>query len=233
MKRLVLAVACLAANLVLAQEIGTEINPVTPSSGVQPQPEQVQPQGAPQRSGSSYQPRGRQGGAAEKPSWSGTKASAAEGDFGLRAGFGASGAALLPTGSGASASIAAPAVGIAYFASDSFKLLLDLGAGFVVASSNALFAASAVVGFDYMFRSPAEALRPFFHAAGFFGLAGSPSSIGFNFGAQLGFGAEYFLSPAFSLNGRLLLSVPVALPNGNFVLGVFTLSPGVGATWYL
>ena len=96
--------------------------------------------------------------------------------------------------------------------------------------SEAIIALSATLGFDYLFRTPADALRPFFHLGGFFSMAGSTNLL-VGFGAQLGFGAEYFFNPAFSVNGRLLLSVPMAIP-GNFVLGIFTVTPGVGATWY-
>lgn len=235
MKQLLVALVVTAAPLALAQEIGTEITPVTPSSGVQnPPPEEPapQPDQPQQRSGYQYRPQGKSG-STEAPAWAGTKVSASGGDFGLRASFGTSGSTALPTGSAGSNTVAAPSVGIAYFASDSFKLLVDLGVGFALAGSSVFFAANVLLGFDYMFRTPGDALRPFFHAAGSFGLAGGTSSVGINFGAQLGFGAEYFFSPSFSLNGRLLLVVPMGLPSGNFLLGAFTVSPGVGATWYL
>ncbi|MFZ5440767.1 MAG: hypothetical protein ACOZQL_12220 [Myxococcota bacterium] len=229
--RIALVVAVLVAGAAFAQEIGTEITPVTPSSGVNPQPTSSTPATSSQpeqkSSGYTYKPKGAKEEA--KPTWEGTRLSASSGDFGVRAGFGASGSISLPTTARGS-SVAAPSVGISYLATDGFKLLVDLGAGFAMVGSNVLLALNATVGFDYLFRTPADALRPFFHFAGFFNMAGS-SSFDIGFGAQLGFGAEYFFNPAFSVNGRLLLAVPMAV-SGEFTLGIFTVTPGVGATWY-
>lgn len=239
MKQLAFALTVLVAASASAQEIGTEITPTTPSSGVQNQPQnqnqaQTPPpaEQPPQKQGYVYKPKGAKDDAsAATPAFTGNKVSASSGDFGIRAGFGASGSVGLPTGTGGSASVAAPTVGIAYFGGDSFKLLVDLGFGLGLVGSNALFALSATLGFDYMFRTPGDALRPFFTAGASFSMAGSSNMV-IGFGAQLGFGAEYFFNPAFSVNGRLLLAVPMAIP-GDFVLGIFTVTPGVGATWYL
>lgn len=237
MKQLVLALTLVMAGSAFAQEIGTEITPTTPSSGVQPQnnPPPPPPPAEQPKSGYVYKPKGAKdesssSGASAAPGFSGTKVSASSGDFGIRGGFGASGSATLP-GTGAGATVAAPTVGIGYFAGDGFKLLVDLGFGLALVGSNSLLALSASLGFDYLFRTPADALRPFFHFAGSFFMAGS-SNFAIGFGAQLGFGAEYFFSPSFSVNGRLLLSVPMSV-NGQFVLGIFTVAPGVGATFYL
>lgn len=234
MKQLVLAFVVVAGSA-FAQEIGTEITPTTPTSGVQPQnnPPPPPPPAEQPKSGYVYKPKGAKevSTAPGAAGFAGTKVSASSGDFGIRAGFGASGSAALPAGSTSGATVAAPSVGIAYFATDGFKLLVDLGFGMALVGSNALLALSATVGLDYLFRTPAEALRPFFHFAGSFYMAGS-SNFAIGFGAQLGFGAEYFFSPSFSVNGRLLLSVPMSV-NGQFVLGIFTVAPGVGATFYL
>lgn len=235
MKQLVLALVVLASSA-FAQEIGTEITPTTPSSGVQPQnnPPPPPPPADQPKSGYVYKPKGAKednSGGSGAAAFTGTKVSAASGDFGIRAGFGASGSAALPATTSGGATVAAPTVGIGYFAGDAFKLLVDLGFGMALVGSNALLALSASLGFDYLFRSPAEALRPFFHFAGSFFMAGS-SSFAIGFGAQLGFGAEYFFSPSFSVNGRLLLAVPMSV-NGQFALGIFTVAPGVGATFYL
>lgn len=237
MKQLGLALAVLVAGSALAQEIGTEITPTTPTSGVQPQPQTQPPPPPPAeqpKQGYVYKPRGakEERTAAPAPAWTGTKVSASGGDFGLRAGFGASGSVGIPTSTSGGASVAAPSVGIAYFAGDAFKLLVDLGFGLGLVGSNALFAVSATLGFDYLFRTPGDVLRPFFHFAGSFSLSSSGSNAAIGFGAQTGFGAEYFFNPAFSVNGRLMLAVPMSA-NGNFVLGIFTVTPGVGATWYL
>jgi hypothetical protein len=237
MKQLSLVLSFLVAGHAFAQEIGTEITPTTPNSGVQQQ--QQQPQNPPPsntnsnpppaNSGYTYKPKGSENSSSPAAkTFEGPKVSAASGDFGIRAGFGSSGSIAIPSGSGAT--VAAPTVGIAYFAADSFKLLIDLGFGMAITGGSPLLALSASVGFDYLFRTPGDALRPFFHFSGSFNMAGS-SSFNFGFGAALGFGAEYFFNPSFSVNGRLLLSVPMAI-NGDFQLGLFLVTPGVGATWY-
>lgn len=233
MKHLALVVSVLVAGSALAQEIGTEITPTTPNSGVQQQPQNPPPSNTsntnnnasnPPPSNTGYKPRGQE----TSTGFVGTKVSAGGGDFGIRAGFGSSGSIAIPSGSGAA--VAAPTVGIAYFASDNFKLLIDLGFGMALVGSSALLALGANVGFDFMFRTPGEALRPFFHFAGLFNMVGS-NDFAISFGAQLGFGAEYFFSPSFSVNGRLMLAVPMSVANG-FLLGIFTVTPGVGATFY-
>lgn len=227
-------VAALVSSTVFAQEIGTEITPTTPNSGVQQQPQNPPPADQP-KSGYVYKPQGSQQNAASNAAGNaeagptGPKASASSGDFGLRAGFGASGVPSIGTGAGTT--VAAPSLGIAYFAGDAFKLLVDLGFGMILSSSTP-FALSATLGFDYMFRTPADAMRPFFHAAASFLMSGTGSNIGVGVGAQLGFGAEYFFAPAWSVNARLLLAVPMSFANGALV-GIFTVTPGVGATWYL
>ena len=219
MKQLALALFLLGSGSAFAQEIGTEITPSTPP----PTPP------AEQKGGYVYKPKGSENASADsgQPGFTGTKVSASSGDFGIRAGFG--GGATVPSLTAtAAAPLAAPSVGIAYFAGDAFKLLLDLGFGLVL-SSNPSFAMSATVGFDYLFRTPAEAMRPFIHAAASFLLGGNGSTIGL--GAQLGFGAEYFFTREFAVNARLLLAVPMALSN-SFLVGLFTFQPGVGGTWY-
>jgi hypothetical protein len=236
-KKLALVLITLAAGGAFAQEIGTEITPVTPSSNPQtPPPSETQEPQPEKKQGYTYQPQGgakkAEPGAGEASGWAGPKASASSGDFGLRAGFGASAQLNVPATSAAASSFTTPTVGVAYFASDTFKLLFDLGFGLGIAGSNPLLAIGAMVGFDLMFRTPADSLRPFFHAAAMFTMGGSLNNPVLGTGAQAGFGAEFFFAPQFSVNGRLLLVVPVTL-SPNFLFGLFTVSPGIGATWYL
>lgn len=261
-----LLVSCCFASLALAQEIGTEITPSTPSSGVKPAPATPapnenpyaqpapqpapQPQAQPQQTGGYvYRPQGQKAspaaanttagsnasGARAEPTFQGPKVSASAGDFGIRAGFGASGAVGLPSGSSTTtATVSAPSVGISYFATDGFKLIFDAGFGLalVASSGTALWALSANLGFDYLFRSPGDALRPLFHFAAQFSMAGSSGEPVVGFGAEVGGGAEYFFNPAFSVYGRIGVTVPMAVPGGNFILGLFTFTPGVGASFY-
>lgn len=246
MKHLAFALAVLLAASASAQEIGTEITPVGPSSKPLPQqqPQAQEPQNPPpsdsqqqpeKQQTSTYQPRGapkKVEGTGDAGGCAGPKASASSGDFGLRAGFGASAQVNVPATSAGAAGFSTPTVGIAYFASDSFKLLFDLGFGLGIAGSNPLLAIGAMAGFDLMFRTPADSLRPFFHLAAMFSMGGSLNNPSIGTGGQLGFGAEYFFAPQFSVNGRLLIAVPVTL-SPSFLLGFFTVTPGIGATWYL
>ncbi len=235
MKQLSLVVSFLVAGHAFAQEIGTEITPSTPNSGVQQQQQQNPPPSntnsnpPPANSGYTYKPKGSENSSSPAAkTFEGPKVSAASGDFGIRASFG-TGASLPTLSSSSSAAVSAPSVGIAYFAGDAFKLLIDLGVG-VALNSNASFSMSAGLGFDYLFRTPADAMRPFFHLSASFLASGNFNNVGI--AAALGFGAEYFFSPSFAVNARLLLAVPMNLTN-SFLLGIFTLQPGVGATWYL
>lgn len=229
MKRVVFVVAALVGSFAFAQEIGTEITPVGPTSSANQQNTNTT---ASDPNANTPPPQKKQARLGETPKFDGTKVSASAGDFGVRAGFGASGSTGIPTGAGAAATgVAAPTVGISYFATDSFKLLFDLGFGMGIVGSGVFFALGANLGFDLMFRNPGDALRPFFHFAANFNLAGS-NAVNVGFGAQTGFGAEYFFSPSFSINGRLMLAVPMVIFGSGLAIGIFTVTPGVGATWY-
>lgn len=241
MKKFLAVAVVLVGAAAFAQEIGTEINPVTPGSGVSSQPNTPspadnpyaqpgqQPQQQPQqKQGYQYKPSGQKSAA---PTFEGPKVSAAAGDFGIRAGFLASGTTSV-SGSGLTLSIGAPAVGISYWATDDAALTLDLGFGMAIPDrGDPPVALSATLGLDYHFRNPGVALRPIFAAAVSFNmlLVGGNATIGMS--AQLGGGAAYFFSPSFSLTGKLLLSVPMSF-SPSFSIAFFTLTPGIGAAWY-
>lgn len=224
MKRVAFALVALVATASLAQEIGTELTPATPTSAAQnppppppPQQQAAQPQQAPSRA---------QAGNKDAAGLTGDKVTAASGDFGIRANL--MGTSAIAVGVGG---VAAPTLGFAYFTSDSFKLLIDVGVGVGLTDSNVALAFSAGVGFDYLFRTPADALRPFIHVLASFGFGGQLNNPALSLVVQGGFGAEYFFSKNFSANGKLLLGVPVGLAP-NFSLQILTVTPGVGATWY-
>ena len=203
MKRLLVLVA-VCSSVAFAQEIGTEIAPAPNQAGPAP----VMP-------------------SAQVPLAEAGPLSAGAGAFGIRGSF--SGTTFsIPT---ASAGGGGTSVGVAYFASNGFKLLFDLGFGLASLGNELTYALNALVGFDLLFRSTADALRPFIHASAFFSLNGANQVVP-GFGVQLGGGAEYFFSKHFSMNGRLLLAVPMALANGVFAIAITTVSPAVGATWY-
>lgn len=241
MKKLFAVAVALVSAVAFAQEIGTEITPVTPSSGAttpapadnpyaQPnQGTQAQPTQQPQqKQGYQYRPSGQK---ANTPSFEGPKVSAASGDFGIRAGFGASGSTSV-SGTGTNLSVGAPSVGISFWATDEAALNFDLGFGIAIPErGDPPVALMAKVGLDYHFRNPGVALRPLFAVAASFNmlLVGSNASIGVS--AELGGGAAYFFSPSFSLTGKLMLSVPMVF-SPNFSIAFFTLTPGVAASWY-
>lgn len=241
MKKLFAVAVVLVSAVAFAQEIGTEITPVTPSSGAttpapadnpyaQPnQGTQTQPQQQPQqKQGYQYRPSGQK---ANTPTFEGPKVSAASGDFGIRAGFGASGSTSV-SGTGTALSIGAPSVGISYWATDEAALNFDLGFGVAIPErGDPPVALMAKIGLDYHFRNPGVALRPLFAVAASFNmlLVGGNANIGVS--AELGGGAAYFFSPSFSLTGKLMLSVPMVF-SPNFSIAFFTLTPGVAASWY-
>ncbi|MEW5737620.1 MAG: hypothetical protein AB1938_01775 [Myxococcota bacterium] len=235
MRKLFAVAVVLASAVAFAQEIGTEINPVTPGSGATPTPAD-NPYATPpppppppqqQKQGYQYRPSGQ-----KAPGFEGPKASAAGGDFGIRANFTASGSTVV-TGTGLALSIGAPSVGVSFWATDEAALNFDLGFGIAISDRGSPpVALSATVGLDYHFRTPGVALRPIFSAAASFNmvLAGSGDpNIGIS--VQLGGGAAYFFSPSFSLTGKLLVSVPIQFSPA-FQIAFFSLTPGVGASWY-
>jgi hypothetical protein len=236
-------VGVLAALSVSAQEIGTEIQPAaTPSSGVRPAspndnpyapqttPPTTSPVSAspPANASTGAQHRGGAAPAAAIPD--GAKLSAGAGAFGIRAGFGG-GEVSIPTGAGTT--LTAPTVGLSIFASDDFTLLIDAGFGLAVTANGSTPVAFGLgLGFDYHFRTVLQALRPLFTLGASFNmlLVNGNSTAGVS--VNVGGGAEYFLSPSFSLIGKITAAVPMSFPNGNFTLGLFTFTPGVGAAWY-
>lgn len=226
MKRLSVAVGMMVVLLgaaVQAQEIGTEITPVTPDNKPQPQPND-NPYANQQQPKEGDKP-------VEKPKAAPVQSggSADKGAFGIRATFGGQG---IPTAPRGSAGVAVPAgtVGLSYWATEQFTLLFDLGFGMGITGSFAL-GFGATVGMDYHFRSAGDSLRPLINVQ--IGL-GSPISTqignGMSLFGQVGGGAEYFFSPSFSLSGRIGLGFSLPFDSGAFSLSTFT--PAVGAAWY-
>ncbi len=223
MKKLLAVIVLVLGAVASAQEIGTEIAPSTPGS--------VAPQGQPQqKSGYVYRPSGQR---ANGPSFEGPKLSAGSGDVGIRAGFTASGPTTVSgTGSGTGVFVPTPLVGLSFWAADGAALNVDLGFGMVIPErGDPPLAFTVKLGLDYHFRNPGAALRPLFAVAAAFNmtLVGGNALIGAS--AEVGGGAAYFFSPSFSLTGKLLVSVPMVL-SPSFSLAIFTLTPGLSASWY-
>lgn len=226
MKRLCLAVVLSFGSSVVAQEIGTEITPVTPGDS-----KPNQPNDNPYANQGGQTPEKKGGEAPSAASLSG-RASAGAGAFGIRATF--AGQALALTGAGGTAG-AAPvdtgSVGLSYWATDGFTLLFDLGFGLGLSGASVLVGFGATVGMDYHFRTPADALRPLLNVQVGIGSAIS-GDIGnaIELSARVAGGAEYFFSPSFSISGRVGLGLRLGLATSRMTLATFT--PSVGAAWY-
>jgi hypothetical protein len=217
------------SSMAVAQEIGTEITPVTPGSS-----NTTQPVNQPNDNPYATQPKegdkpAEQKGAPKKEGTEG-QASAGKGAFGLRATFGGQGIGLAGRGV-AAAPVPTGTVGFSYWGSDAFTLLFDLGFGMGISGGGVLLGFGATVGMDYHFRTPADGLRPLIHVQVGIGSA-IASDIGnaLELSAQVGGGAEYFFSPSFSISGRLGLGLRLPFASGSMTLTTFT--PAAGAAWY-
>ncbi len=222
MKNLCAAMVLVSSVMAMGQEIGTEITPVTPTSGAS------RPVNQP--NDNPYAPAATTTPDAQKPvNALVSLASAGKGAFGIRASFAAGGLPTLSTAANTTTSVGT--IGLSYFATDGLTLLFDLGAGLGIVRGNALFGFSAAIGIDYHFRTPADALRPIFNLQVGLGSAiAQDLGVGLGLFAQVGGGAEYFFNPSFSVIGRLGLGFSVAFNSGAVLLSSVT--PGVGAAWY-
>lgn len=231
MKRLCVAVVVALSSIAVAQEIGTEITPVTPGSN----PNTTTPANQPNDNPYANNPPpgdkpGDQKAAPKAAASTDGLLSAGKGAFGVRATFGGQAVGIAGRG------VAAPpvdtgTVGLAYWGSDNFTLLFDLGFGMGISGGGVLIGFGAMVGMDYHFRTPADALRPLINVQVGLGSAIS-SDIGnaMQLSAQVGGGAEYFFSPSFSVSGRVGLGLRLPFSTGSMTLTTFT--PAVGAAWY-
>ena len=206
MKHLIL-VAALVSTASFAQEIGSEIEPTTP-----PPTPAAQPVAAP--APVSTEP---------------VELSAGKGAFGIRGGF-SGGSSFVPPVTGTATSVGFSNLGISLFLSNNLKLLVDAGFGFVMSGSNAAVGFGAAAGIEILLRDITDALRPLIHISARFGGQGSFNTIGL--GARVGFGAEYFLSKNFSINGLLAIDLPFFIGN-SIAFSAVTAAPGLGATFYL
>lgn len=233
MKRLCVAVLVTMSSMALAQEIGTEITPVTPGSGNTTKPAN-QPNDNPYANNpppnNTADKQGEVKPAAKPVSADGVL-SAQKGAFGMRGTFGGQVLGASRVGMGATP-LEVGTIGLAYWATDSFSLLFDLGFGLGLSGAGANIGFAALIGMDYHFGSTADALRPLFNLQ-----VGVGSTISSDIGsalsltAQVGGGAAYFFSPRFSLTGRLGLGFRLPFGSGQAVV-LTTLTPAVGAAWY-
>ncbi|MDX2014520.1 MAG: hypothetical protein SFW67_30260 [Myxococcaceae bacterium] len=241
MKRLSVALMLVVASSVFAQEIGTEITPVTPdSSANKPKQEPPPPDTSTNQNTTDSNPWGSKGSSSSKKKDEAKKAATSEapregmvsagaGAFGIRASYGPGGQ-LVGAASGTAQPTPVGTVGLSYWATDGFTLLIDVGFGMALSPSFALGFAG-IVGMDYHFGSVGEALRPLINvqAGVVTGVGGDPvSSMALT--VQAGAGAEYFFSPQFSVSGRIGLGFRLGFTNGSALLGLVT--PSIGAAWY-
>lgn len=245
MKRLSVALMLVVASSVFAQEIGTEITPVTPdssankpkqeppppdtSSNQNTSPSDSNPWGSKSSSSSSSSKKkdeAKKAAAPEAPREG--LVSAGAGSFGIRATFGTGD--LVPSAPTGNTAPAIGSVGVSYWATDGFTLLFDAGFGMAVSPTFAL-GFSAIVGMDYHFGSVGDALRPLVNvqAGVVTGLAGDPVSA-MALTAQVAGGAEYFFSPQFSVTGRLGFGFRLGFATSSVSFALLT--PSIGAAWY-
>ncbi len=230
MKRLCVAVLVTMSSMALAQEIGTEITPVTPGSGTTKPANQ--PNDNPYANNPPNNTGDKQGEVkpAAKPVSADGILSAQKGAFGVRATFGGQGIGLAGRGT-AAAPVDTGSLGFSYWGSDAFTLLFDVGVGLGISGGGVLFGFGATIGMDYHFRSPTDALRPLINVQVGIG-SGIAADLGnsLQLSAQVAGGAEYFFSPSFSVSGRIGLGLRLPFSSGSMTLTTFT--PAAGAAWY-
>lgn len=147
----------------------------------------------------------------------------AAGGFGLRVGF--TGA---PTPAGGEVA-SSPFVGVKLPLGDALALLVDAGFGIGTGGGPTAFGFTIGAGLD-VYLGSRRSLRPLITGGATFGKPISTNQRDHGLSIAAGGGAEYWFSRHFSVNGRALLAVPVSLAAGEVLL--FTLVPGVGATFY-
>ena len=227
MKRLCVVVLVTLSSMAVAQEIGTEITPVTPDN--KPKPVN-QPNDNPYATQPPANPENPKAGAPVAPTDAGGERSAGKGAFGIRATFGGQSVPVVGRGT-AAAPAETGTIGLAYWASDNLTMLFDLGFGLGISGGGVLLGFGAGIGMDYHFRTSADALRPLINVQ-----VGVGSAISADIGnalqltAQFGGGAAYFFNPHFSVSGRIGLGLRLPFSTGSTTLTTFT--PAVGAAWY-
>lgn len=227
MKRLCVAVLVTLSSMAVAQEIGTEITPVTPDN--KPKPVN-QPNDNPYATQPPANPENPKAGAPAAAVDAGGERSAGKGAFGIRATFGGQGIPVVGRGT-AAAPAETGTIGLAYWGSDNLTVLFDLGFGLGISGGGALIGFAAGIGMDYHFRTTADALRPLINVQVAIGSAIS-ADLGnaLQLSAQFGGGAAYFFNPHFSVSARIGLGLRLPFATGSMTLTTFT--PAVGAAWY-
>ncbi|MGV3621586.1 MAG: hypothetical protein ACO1OB_12250 [Archangium sp.] len=209
MKQLIL-VAALFSTVSFAQEIGSEIEPTTPPPTPVSQPNV---------------PAATRGAVLnDEP----VQLSAGKGQFGIRGGF-SGGSSFVPPATGTAVNVGFTNLGVGLFLSNNLKLLVELGFGLAVTGSRTDVGFGAGAGIEILLRQVTDALRPLIHISARFGGQGSFNTIGI--GARVGFGAEYFFSKNFSVNGLLAVDLPFFV-GSSVAFAIVTASPGLGATFY-
>ncbi len=215
MKRMVVVVCALVSASVFAQEIGTELPPEPPPP---PAREPTRYDNTPPAQ--TAQPQSAQAGMVQPASVPGPRAGA----FGISSGF--SGNAV-PGGVGGSV----PTFGLRYLATDSMALRFDVGAGLGFGNTF-LFGFGVGFGVEAYLGSAEKPLRPFLGGGVDLGMPLSREFGNLSLAFELGGGAEYFFSDHFSLQGRLMLGLPIADLEDADQLSLTTFTPGLRANFY-
>lgn len=225
MKAFLTVVGVLVCTQVLAQEIGTEIpadqqQPSQPTDYdnpyASPPAQRAQPVAPAQQ---AETPAAAEGATVPGPR---------KGAFGIRAGFGGAGVPGIVASGGAGATT--PTLGFKFMATDSVGLDFELGFALGIASTTQ-FGFGLGGGLDLYLGSSERSLRPFLTGGLSFGKQFSRLGDDFVLSLNGGGGAEYWFNDSFSLNGELLIGVPLNLKDlDTFVIATF--QPGLGATFY-
>ncbi|MBX5480444.1 MAG: hypothetical protein IRZ16_01145 [Myxococcaceae bacterium] len=152
-----------------------------------------------------------------------------KGAFAIRANFNGSSLAAPSTSSSVPASPSAT-FGFRYMGTDSVAVDFDVGLGLGIAS-NFAFGFGAGFGVTAFLGSADKPIRPLVTGSFLFGKGVSTRGDDFTLGINVGGGAEYWFNDHFSLDGKLLVGLPL-----NFramdVITLGTFMPGVGANFY-
>ncbi len=216
MKRMVVVLCALVSAAVSAQEIGTEL-PGDPPGRAPTRYDNTPPaQGEGQQAQSSQ----AAAGSAAQTGVPGPKG----GTFGISSGF---------TGSGVPGAIGGtvPAFGLRYLATDSLALRFDVGAGLGFGNTF-LFGFGLGFGIESYMGSADKPLRPFIGAGIDLGMPLSREVGNLSLAIEAGGGAEYWFSDHFSLQGRLMVGLPIADLEDADQLTLATFTPGLRANFY-
>ncbi len=224
MRVVLVAVLALAVTPAFAQEIGSELNAVTPDSHPNTQ-----------RTDATNTTLGRtQKKKDDALTATGPQASAGKGMFGVRAN-------LMNVNLPAPASTtgfvffpSVPSMGFSYWLDNELAFLFDIGGALGLASGDYYWGTQLNLGIDFHFRRVTDALRPLINIEMSFVIpfmrnnSNVDPQVLLSITGHFGGGAEYFFSPNFAVGGKVVAGAGYNLSTGAVVLSTATI---MTATW--